>query len=128
MGVFVRVVCRDLFVHLEQVAVFLFDHVSCRRVDGIGKIEVDGLAGIAHALAHVALLFGVAGGHIPGNQVAEAGILVFQVVITFRLGNLVRACGCHPVFGHPHPTVVAQAFTHQGQLALNVPCTGMQVG
>jgi hypothetical protein len=59
-GGLVRVVCRDFFVHLEQVAVFLFNHVLAVAIDGIGKIEIDGLAGLAHATAHVALLLGVA--------------------------------------------------------------------
>jgi hypothetical protein len=39
---------------------FFSDHVLAVAIDGIGKIEIDGLAGLAHAFAHVALLLGVA--------------------------------------------------------------------
>ena len=36
---FVRIIVRDLFVHIEQVTIFLFNHFLTQTVDSIGEIQ-----------------------------------------------------------------------------------------
>ena len=117
-GGFVRVVIRDVLVHIEQVAVFALDDVFAIPFDGIGKIKVNGVAGGSHPQAGVAHFLGVAAGHVTWHQVAETGILLFQEIPAVFFGNLVGAAGVLGILGHPDPAVVPETFTHQGQFGL----------
>ena len=87
---FVGIFVGDALVHLEQVAVALADRVDAQALDGVGEIEIDAQAVLAHAAAFVADGFGVARSDVARDQVAEAGIAALQIIIALGFGNLVR--------------------------------------
>ena len=113
-------------VHLEQVAVFLLNGLFSKALDGIGEVEIDGIA-CAHAIARIAALLGGTAGHVAWHQVAESGITAFQVVVAVFFRYVVGfqfasadGFGIFLSFGHPNATVVAEALAHQRELALVV--------
>ena len=117
-GHFVGILAGDALVHVEQVAVALYDDVLAQALDSLAEVEVDAQAGLAHAAAFVANGLGIARGHVARHQVAEAGIAAFQVIVALGLGNLVGLTLV--AFGqrHPNTAVVTQRFAHQGELGL----------
>ena len=116
----VRVFVGNLFVHLEEVAVLGRDTGNAHALDSVGEVEVHGLLGVTHAETCVADLLGVTGCHVTGHEVTEARVLFFEVVITFRFRNLVRATGIARLARNPNTTVVTERFAHQGELGLQV--------
>ena len=130
-GVLVWVDVDDFLVHLEEVAIFLFNDIAAETLDGIGKVEIDGQAGGAYAVACVATFFGGAGGNIAGHEVAESGIATFEVVVAVFFRNIfwtlftaADGFGVLFLFGHPDTAVVAEAFAHEGEFGLVVAVDG----
>ena len=80
-------------VHVEQVAVALFDDVAAEPLDGVGEIEIDAEAAGADAAAFVADHLGIAGGDVARHQVAEARITALEVVVALGFGDLVGRAG-----------------------------------
>ena len=121
------VVVRDFFVHVKQIAVLAVNPFAAHALDFIRKIQEDALAGDGHAAAVVAGFLGGAGGNVARSQVAEGGILAFQVVVPFFFGNIGRLdflltdffCGFTGL-GHPDAAAVAEGFRHQRQFGLVV--------
>ena len=99
----VGILCRNLIVHLEEVAVFLGDDVPAVPLDGIPEIEVYGQPGLSDAPALVALLLGITRGHVPGDQVAEARIFLFEVIEPFGFGDIPGGPACRRLFSGPIP-------------------------
>ena len=124
IGHLVRILAGDAVVHLEEVAVALADGVLAEALDGFGEVEIDAEAGFADAAAFVADGFGVAGGDVAGDEVAEAGIAAFEVVVALGFGNLVGRALVALLLRHPDAAVVAQRFAHQRELGLIVAGDG----
>ena len=114
----VRILVRDLLVHVEQVAVAHPDDVSAEPFDRVGEIQVHREAAVADAASLVADDFGVARRDVARHQVAEARILPLEVVIAFPVRNLLRRTGVARLFRHPDAAVVPQALRHQRELRL----------
>jgi hypothetical protein len=55
---FVCILAGDRLVHVEQIAVPLFDRTDAEPLDRVGEIEIYTLAPRAHAAAFIADLFG----------------------------------------------------------------------
>ena len=92
--------------------------VSTPSLDGVAQVQVDRLAGGAHAAAGVADLLGGARGDVARHQVAERRVALLQEVGAVRLRDLGRRAGVVGRAGHPDAAVVAQALAHQGELGL----------
>ena len=73
-GSLIGVFAGNFFIHLEQVAVFLFNHRPGIPFDGIGKVKINRQPRLADAFAHVTLLLGIAGGDVARHEVAETGV------------------------------------------------------
>ena len=95
-GRLVRILAGNALVHLEQVAVALFNGVTAQTLDGVAEVQINGQTGFSHAAAFVAHHLGVARGHIARNQVAEAGIAPFQEIIALALGHLAGRASLSP--------------------------------
>ena len=76
----VRVLVRDLLVHLEEVAIFLFHGILAQPLDGVGEVEVDSIT-CAYAIAGIATFFCGTACHITRDKVAKRGITALQVVV-----------------------------------------------
>jgi hypothetical protein len=118
IGVLVRILGRDLVVHVEQVAVAVAHRRLAQPLDGVGEIEVDGVAGPADAEPVVAHALGGAGRDVAGHEVAERGVDALEVVVAFRLRDVGRGALVALGLRHPHPPVVAQRLAHQRELGL----------
>ena len=116
----VRILVGDLFVHLEEVAVLLLDDVLTDPLDGVLEVEVDRQAALADTAPVVARLLGVTRGDVAGDEVAEARVLSFEVVVALLFRNLFRRARIALLLRHPHAAIVAQALAHERQLALMV--------
>ncbi len=99
-------------------------------MDGIGEVEIDGIAS-AYAIARVAAFLGGTAGHIARHEVTESGITAFKIVITIFFGYVVGlqfTCtdgfGVFLLFWDPDTSVVAQALAHQREFALIVAVDG----
>jgi hypothetical protein len=114
----VRIFAGDAVVHVEQVAVALLNYRSAEALDGVAEIEVDRQAAFAHAAAFVADGLGVTRGDVARHEVAEARVLALQEVIALGVGDLAWGALVALLEGDPYAAVVAQRFTHQGELAL----------
>ena len=144
----VRVVGRDLLVHLEQVAILGADHRLAQLADllhrgggnaldvgfgaaialnGTGVVEVHSLSGFVHPESSITALLGGPARHIARHQVAEGRVPALEVVIAPFLGDVRRtkgaiAEGLHIglLLGHPDAAVVPEGLGHQRQLGLIV--------
>src|SRR6185312_1142289 len=138
----IGVLAGDLIVHVEEVAVFLFDHfdpmpanILLRRVlnatlaafglaipfDRRCIIEIDSLPGRAYPIAGVATFLCRTRSDIARNQVAKSRIASFQVIVPFFGGDLARFARVVLLFGHPYSSVIAQRLRHERQLGLMFP-------
>ena len=52
-----RVNVRDLFVHVEEVAITLTNHVDAETVDSLREIKEYGKTGVVHTETSIATLF-----------------------------------------------------------------------
>src|SRR6185437_1269564 len=135
----VRVLPGDLGVHIEEVTVFLFDHVDTMApdiffgrifdpmfaafyatipVDSRRKVEIYRLFGGTHAIAGVATLFSGARGDVPRYEITKGGIAPLQVIVTFLMRNLIWLPRVVLILRHPDAAVIPQRLGHQRQLAL----------
>ena len=85
----VGVFAGDVVIHVEQVAVALADGAFAQPADGVGEVEIDAASALADAAALVAHFLGRPRGDVARGEVAEAGILAFQIIIALVLGDLV---------------------------------------
>ncbi len=115
---FIRRIIGDQLIHIKKVAVFFGDGFSAISMYGIGKIQIHRTACQADPFAGVALGLGGSRCHITGHQIAEAGIFSFQIIIAIFFGNILGISDITGILRHPDATVVAKAFTHQGQFGL----------
>ena len=103
--------------------------VLAQALDGVGEVQVDAQARVAHAAALVADLLGGAAGDVAGGQVAEGGVLALQVVVALVLGDLVRAARLSPFF---LGTQMRPSLRRLSDMSVSFdwwsPVTGMQVG
>ena len=113
-----RIFAGDARIHLQQVAVAALDRLPTVAADRLRQIQVHPAAARPHATALQAQLPGAAGGHITGHHVAVGGVLAFQEVIAFRLGNRRGLPSIPRLRRQPDAAVIAQALAHQGELAL----------
>ena len=95
----VWIIVRDLFVHIEQVTVFLLNDLFTQAIDRVGEIQEYGQARAVHAETCVATLFSGTRSHVARNQVSECRITPLQIIIT---------------------VVVTQGFGHHSQFRLEV--------
>ena len=108
----------DVLVHLEEVAVALPDGLLAESLDGIGKVEVDAEPARTHTTALVADLLGTTGSNVAGSEIAIAGILTLEVVVTLLLGNIPRGAGIAFLFRNPDASVIPERLGHKGELGL----------
>ena len=92
--------------------------------DGIGEIEINAKAVLAHSASFIAYGLCVPGRYVARNEVAEAGIFPFEVVIALVLGDLRGPSRIAFLLRNPDAAVVAERFTHQRQLGLIVAADG----
>ena len=111
------VVCNAL-IHFEEIAVPGFDHIETVKLDGVFKIKVNTVTCRSDAEPLVADILGIPRGHIAGDEISETGITLFEVVVPFIFGNIPRLPGLPLAPGYPDAPVVAQRFTHEGELGL----------
>ena len=130
----VRVLARDLQVHVEQVPVARLDDLLAQPVDRIGEVQVDAAAHVARVAVEVLLGDGradtatlvahvlrLAGRDVAWHQVAERRIDPLQVVVAVSLGDLPRVLGAVlGLLGHPDASVVTQRLAHQRELGLRL--------
>ena len=102
----------------NKISVALANHVHAQPLDGVGKIQINAQAGLAHAAAFVAHRLGIARRHIARHQIAEAWIAPLQVIIALGFGDLIRRALVARLHRHPDAPVVAQRFAHQRQFRL----------
>ncbi len=114
----VRILVRDALVHLEQIAVAFFYHVSAEPLDCIGKVEIDAKAGFTHSPALVADLLCGARGDVTRSEIPERRILPLQEVIAFGFRDLPRVALIARLLRNPHASVVSQRLAHQRELRL----------
>src|SRR5262245_52907864 len=105
---FVGVLGRDALVHIEEVAVALFDHALAEAPDRVGEIEVNAAPAGAGATPLVADLFGRARRDVARRQVAVARIFAFEVIIALVFGDLARPATVAGLPRHPDAAVVAE--------------------
>ena len=131
----VRVLTRDLGVHVEEVAVLGLDGLLAHALDRRREVEVhtttdlallaglvvdllDGRADTATLVAHV---LGLARRDVTRHEVAERRVDALEVVVAVLLGDLPRVLrAVLGTLGHPDATVVAQRLGHQRELGLGV--------
>ena len=80
---------------------------SPRRLNGVGEVEIDAEAVPPTPRPSSHTDFGVAGGDVAGDEVAEAGVAAFQVVVALCFGDLVGGTPVAFVERHPDAAVVA---------------------
>jgi len=108
-GDLVGVFARDLFVHLEEVAVAFLDGFAAEAFDGVREVEVDAEAAGSDAAAIVALFLGGAAGDVAWGEVAEAGVFAFEVVVAVFFRDAAgRFAAVFLAFGDPAAAVVAE--------------------
>src|SRR5258708_20922571 len=112
-GDLVGILGRDVVVHLEEVAVALFDDLAAETTDGLGEVEIDAPPARPHSPALVAYFLRRARGDVARGEVPEARVLPLQVVIALRLGDLAGVTRVALLLRHPDPAVVAQRLLHQ---------------
>ena len=120
VGIFVG----DALIHVEEVAVALADGLGAEAADGVGEVEVDAEAGFADAAAFVADGFGVAGGDVAGDEVAEGGIFALEVVVALVFGDLIGLALVTFLLWDPDAAVVAERLGHERELGLVVAGDG----
>src|SRR6476659_8317475 len=102
---FVWILGGDVGVHLEKIAVALFDDVASEALDGIGEIEIDAAAAGTDAAPFVAYFLRPARGDIARREVAEAGVFALEVVIALIFRNLIGTARIARNFRHPDAAV-----------------------
>ena len=115
---FVRIFVRDPLVHLKQVAVARLDGIASEAVDRILEVEVDSKLCLADSPSRVALEFRGARGNVTRNEVAEARVAAFEIVVALVLGDVTRTPVVVFLLRNPHASVVSEALGHQRQLRL----------
>ena len=120
----VGVIAADALVHRHQVAVAGGNGVFAFSSDGIGEVEVNRASPWADAPPRVAEFSGPPGGDVPRRHVAVGGIKPLEEVVAFLFRYRIGLACLAGVLGQPDPPVVAQAFAHQRQLALEDIATG----
>ena len=124
-GSLISIFARDLFVHVEQVAVPLADDRLAQPLNRLGKIQINPQAARPDATACVANLLGGARGDVARSEVPVAGIFPFQKVIPLRLGNGPRRLTAILLApGHPDAAIIAQRFGHEGEFGLMFAADG----
>ncbi len=113
-GFFTRIYVSDFFIHLEQVAVFLFYDFPALRLYGVRKVQKNSTAREVDPKSVVAPFQSGSRSHITRNQIAVRRIASFQVVISVLIGNIGRPdfafAKCCRVFlfgRYPNAAVVA---------------------
>jgi len=129
--VFVRADICDFFVHVEEVAVTLCNHIFAQTVDSFGEVEEYGKTCIVHAITLVATFFGSTAGNVTRNEVTECRITALQVVVAVFFGNIfslqrtfLQLLGIFQFLRNPDTSVVTQRFGHQSQFGLLVAVNG----
>jgi hypothetical protein len=104
----VRVFVGDPLVHLEEVAVALFDDVTSETADGLGEVEVHAVAERANAHVLVDHLLGRPRRDIAGDEIAEGRVAPLEVVVALVFGDVAGRPGVAAVHRDPDTAVVAQ--------------------
>src|SRR5205085_10560078 len=105
------VLAGDVFIHLEEVAVFLLDDVLALALDRVGEIEINAEPARADAAAFVAGFLRAARGNVARGEVAVTWIFAFEKVIAGILGDVGGIFAAVLLaFRRPHAAVIAQGF------------------
>src|SRR5688572_26696261 len=80
-GYFVRVLTRDVHVHVEQIAVALGDDVAAEALDGIAEIEIYTDTGRSDTASFVHHLLRAARCDVARGEVAEARVETLEIVV-----------------------------------------------
>ena len=100
-GNFVGIFAGDAVVHFEEVAVAFGDFLYAEALDAVGEIEIDAEAGFADTVAGIAFGFGGAGSDVARNEIAEAGIAAFEIVVALGIRDLTPADAYRREFWEP---------------------------
>ncbi len=117
-GGFVSILSGDFLIHVEKVAVFFADLRLSQAANGIGEVEIDALATWADAAPFVANFLRIAGGHVAGDEIAEAWVAPLEIIVALVLGDGARSARVTLFLGDPHAAVIPQRFGHQSELGL----------
>ncbi len=110
---FICVLSRDALIHIEEIAISLFDFVAAEPLDRIRKIEIDAAAARTYAPTFIADVLGRARGYVARRQIAIARINSFEIVVAFAFRYVIGMARVSRFFGNPDAAVVAQRFRHQ---------------
>ena len=114
----IGVLAGDALVHLEEVAVALFDHVAAETIDRIAEVQVHAVLQRTNTATRVDRTLGRARRDVARGQVAVARIQTLEDVVALLLGNLGGRTIVVRVLRDPHATVVAQRLRHERELRL----------
>src|SRR6266852_4336405 len=114
----VRILSRDVVIHLEEVPVALFNGGAPQSLDRVGKIEIDAAAACTDASSFVTDFLCRAGSDVAWSEISEARIFPLEVVIAFRFRDFQRRAFVAFLFRHPDASVIAQRLRHESQLRL----------
>ena len=125
----VRVLVGDALVHLEEVAVALFDDVRAEPLDRFGEVEVRAVLQRPDPAARVDLVLDRTRRDVARNEVAERGVAPLEEVVAVGFGNLVGANACRPsVFGTQTRPSLRNDSDISVSLLWNSSLAGMHVG
>src|SRR5262245_732468 len=116
----VRILVRDLLIHLEEVSVLLLDHGHADTLDGVFELQIHGAVALANPSSVVAYLLGITRGDVAWHEIPEARILALEIVVAFVLRYLVRRPGVALFLRDPDSPIVSQALAHQRELGLMI--------
>ena len=117
-GNLVWVLAGDSFVHIEQVAVFGANIIFAVTFDHRTEVQVHAVLERTDPFTLIHHRFRISRGHIAGNQIAERGVLPFEVVVPITVTYLVGWARVIECGWHPDSSVITQRFRHQCQLGL----------
>src|SRR5262249_17495503 len=121
---FVWILAGDAFIHVEEIAISLADALLAETVDGVGEVEVNAQAAFADSAAIIAHSLRVARRYVTRNEIAEAGILSFEIVIPRVFRDPVRRSRITFLFRNPNPAVIPKRFAHECELRLIIATDG----
>src|SRR5262249_26377272 len=84
---FVRIFTGDPFVHVEQISVSFGNHLLAEALNRVLKIQVDTQAA-SNTTSFIAYCFRIARCDVAGNQISEAWIFPFEVIVALRFRYL----------------------------------------
>jgi hypothetical protein len=106
-GNFVGILSSDFLIHVEEVAVFFANHGLGKPANRIREVQINALPAGAHASPFIADFLRIARSNVAGNQIAEARVTPFEVIIPLVFRNAGGSAIVVLLLRHPHAPVVS---------------------